>query len=396
VTAEPRNAFVTDPQFQIDIAREIQRLSFERWGARHETIIIGRDATLATVLERMARIAASDGPVLITGETGTGKELVARALCVLCHRRARPFIAINCAQYHDGQLLASELFGHRRGSFTGAIADHKGVFEECNGGVVFLDEIGELSLPAQAMLLRALGEGEIMPVGSTRAIQVDVRVFAATSRNLWAMVESGRFREDLYYRLRYLHVAVPPVRERGRDWELISTYYLRRLGDRSTVHKTLSPAAKELMREYWWPGNIRELKAVVDAGFHLSSGDVIDERDVGEQLDWRTGRPPASGATTSAVEECLGRLTEGRGNFWEVVYEPFMNRELCRADAREVIARGLRQSAGSYKRLVTLFGIRDGDYIKFMDFLRHQKLKPEVRSPVTGGVGTAGPRSPTA
>jgi transcriptional regulator with GAF, ATPase, and Fis domain len=371
-----RACWESDPQFQVDIAREIQRLSFERWGRRHETVIIGTDASLVTALERIARFAQSDGPVLITGETGTGKELVARALGLLCNRRGHPFVAINCAQYHDGQLLASELFGHRRGSFTGAVADHKGVFEECNRGIAFLDEIGELSLAAQAMLLRALSEGEIMPVGSTRAVHVDVRVFAATSRDLWAMVESGRFRADLYYRLRHLHVALPPVRERGRDWELIAKYDLARLSEQNGVRKTLSAGARELLREYSWPGNVRQIKGVIDAGFHLSVGDVIEAHDVRGQLESVTSRS-RSADLESDVRTCLTRMVEGGESFWEVVHAPFMNRELRRADAREVIAQGLERTEGSYKRLLPLFGIDETEYLRFMDFLRHQKLKPD-------------------
>jgi transcriptional regulator with GAF, ATPase, and Fis domain len=368
----------TDPEYQVDIARDIQRLAMEQWADRHQTVLIGKDATIFAALEKVARFAQSESAVLITGETGTGKELFARALYLLSRRRGRPFMTINCAQYHDGQLLASELFGHRRGSFTGAVADHRGVFEEGDGGVVFLDEIGELSPTAQAMLLRVLGEGEIMPVGSTRPVNVEVRVVAATSRDLRPMVDAGTFRSDLYYRLRYLHVEVPPVRQRGNDWELIASYYLRRLSARHAARKTFSPTATSLMRDYHWPGNVRELRSVVDTGYHLSSGNVIDAHDFGEQLEvFSRQSQMARVPLLHNTSDCLSRMTVHGESFWAVVHGPLMNRELSRSEAREIVAQGLDRSRGSYKRLLGLFGVADADYLKFMDFLRHQKLKPE-------------------
>ncbi len=374
----PFSQLSTDPGFQLEIARDIQRLAMEQWADRHQTVLIGKDSKLVAALEKVARFAQSDAAVLITGETGTGKELFARGVYLLSRRRGRPFISINCAQYHDGQLLASELFGHRRGSFTGALADHKGVFEECDGGVVFLDEIGELSLTAQAMLLRVLGEGEIMPVGSTRAINVDVRVVAATSRDLRPMVDAGTFRSDLFYRLRFLHVEVPPVRNRGDDWELIATYYLQRLSALRTARKTFSASATSLMRDYHWPGNVRELKSVVDTSYHLSVGDVIDPHDFGEQLEVFSRRSQLARIPgLRDARDCLTRMIDGRESFWDVVHRPLMSRELSRSEAREIIAQGLDRSRGSYKRLLGLFSVAEADYLKFMDFLRHQKLKPE-------------------
>lgn len=362
---------------QLDIACLVSKLASAKWGDRSPTSIIGVHASLDAALEKVARFAASDSPVLITGETGTGKELFARALYLMSDRRDRPFLSVNCAQYHDGQLIASELFGHRRGAFTGAVADHKGLFEEGDGGVIFLDEVGELTLPAQAMLLRALGEGEIMPVGSTRAKHVNVRVVAATSRDLKPMVESGRFRPDLYYRLRYLHVVVPPVRDRGDDWELIAEHYLRRLCARGPSRKSFSAEARRTLREYHWPGNVREVRSIVDAGFHLSRAESIESRDFAEHLEQaarcsQLGRVP----TVGRVADLVARMTGGRESFWDVVHAPFMTRDLSRAEAREIVLQGLTATRGSYKRLVALFGMAEDDYLKFMDFLRHQKLKP--------------------
>jgi transcriptional regulator with GAF, ATPase, and Fis domain len=382
----------TESAAQVDVARQISRMSVEQWGERKATVIVGRHERLCEALGKVVRFAPGESPVLLTGETGTGKELFARALYLKSPRRNRPFLSVNCAQYQDGQLIASELFGHRRGSFTGAVADHRGLFEEADGGVVFLDEVGELSIPAQAMLLRALSEGEIVPVGSSHAKNVDVRVIAATSRDLKPMVEAGRFRADLYYRLRYLHIHVPSVRERGDDWQLIAGYYLTRLGARGGVRKSFSADAFKVMDDYNWPGNVRELKSIVDMGYHLSTGEVIEARDFAHELE-AVGRqeqlrriplvaasPASPKSPTSPADaddsDPMVRMSKG-ASFWEVVHAPFMDREMSRADARAVIARGLDRTRGSYKKLLDLFSIPQDDYLKFMDFLRHQKLKPE-------------------
>ncbi|HEY5061039.1 MAG TPA: sigma 54-interacting transcriptional regulator, partial [Gemmatimonadaceae bacterium] len=367
----------------------------ERWNGKKPTVLIGRDERLVEALAKIAKFAASDSPVLVTGETGTGKELFARALFLLSDRRHRQFLAINCAQYHDAQLIASELFGHRRGAFTGAIADHRGMFEEADGGVIFLDEVGELSASAQAMLLRVLGEGEIVPVGGTQPKQIDVRVVAATSRDLAPMVESGAFRPDLYYRLRCLHVAVPPVRARGNDWELIAGYYLDQLRAKRRCDKQLSNDARTLMSNYDWPGNVREVKSIIDAGFHLSDGGLIEPRDFVEQLETlsRTDqlrrvplarRSVAAGGSYSdgpagpaAGLDAFQRIIEHGASFWDTVHAPYLAREMSREDARFVVEQGLSRTRGSYKRLVTLFNMPAAEYLKFMDFLRHQRLKPD-------------------
>lgn len=368
----------SDSACQHPLARQVDRLAADTWGGKKPTVLIGRDDALAECLEQIARFATSDSPALITGETGTGKELFARALVLLSDRRHRPFLTVNCAQYQDGQLIASELFGHKRGSFTGALADHRGLFEEGDGGVVFLDEVGELTLGAQAMLLRVLGDGEIVPVGGTQAKRVDVRVVAATSRDLRPMVQQGTFRADLYYRLRYLTVEVPPVRSRGEDWELIASYYLEQLRAKRRTTKSLSEESREMMRSYSWPGNVREVRSIIDTGFHLSNGPSIEPRDFARKLEViaradQVGRIPVARDTMTAVR----RMIDGHESFWDVVYHPYRQRELSRAEVREILAQGLDQTRGSYKRLVALYNMAATDYLKFMDFLRHQQLKPQ-------------------
>jgi transcriptional regulator with GAF, ATPase, and Fis domain len=353
--------------------------SKERWGERQSTTIIGRHASVDAVLEQATRFARSESPVLITGETGTGKELFARALYLLSPRRSREFLSVNCAQYRDSQLISSELFGHKRGSFTGAVNNHEGIFETADGGVVFLDEIGELSAQAQALLLRLFSEGEILPVGANRSRRVNVRTVMATNRNLKEMVDAGTFRADLYYRLRQLTLRIPPVRERGNDWRLIVEHYVEEAAAvAGAEQKQFSPQALQVLGQHDWPGNVRELRAVAESSFHLSDGLVIGPESFAASLESvarqrEMSSVPLLGAQPEMV---LGRLLAGEGTFWERVHEPFLERDLNRDQVREIVAGGLGRSGGSYKRLLALFGIAQEDYLKFMDFLRHHRLKP--------------------
>jgi DNA-binding NtrC family response regulator len=360
------------------LADTIQARALARWGDAAPHVMIGRHPTFTAALDRVARFARSDAPALITGETGTGKELFARALYLLSEREASPFARVNCAQYHDGQVMVSELFGHKKGSFTGAASDHVGLFEAAHRGTVFLDEVAELTMSAQAMLLRVISEGEVVAVGDTRTRQVDIRLIAATSRDLGEMARTGRFRTDLYYRLRGLHLHVPPVRERGDDWELIREHYLGRLAATAARPKRFSPDAIDVLRRHDWPGNVRELKGLVDTGFHLSEGEWIEPRHFLESLEevarlGQLGRVPL----LDTEEQCYERMTSGGEDFWDVIYRPYLDRDLSRGQVMAVLARGLTASHGSYKELLTLFGVAPGDYMRFMDFLRHHKLKPE-------------------
>ncbi|HET7230914.1 MAG TPA: sigma 54-interacting transcriptional regulator [Longimicrobium sp.] len=366
-----------DSALQLDVARTIYQQSLDEWGERRATVLIGRHPMLAQALEKIVRFAAADSPVLITGETGTGKELFARALFLNARRHRRTFLSVNCAQYVGTELVASELFGHRKGSFTGAAAEHRGIFEEADGGFVFLDEVGDLPPQAQAMLLRTLGEGEIVPVGSSQVKRVDVRVVAATSRDLQPMIAAGKFRADLYYRLRPLHVHVPPVRTRGSDWELIAQYYLDRLGRQTQLRKELSASARRTLGSHLWPGNVREVKSVVDTGFHICTGAEITPDDFAGALE-NAARELQNTANAAALADLCGRMAAGEGSFWEVVHRPFLERDLNRAEVREIIAMGLESSRGSYKRLLGTFGLEQAEYLKFMDFLRHHRLKPEL------------------
>ena len=231
--------------------------------------LIGRSAAIRSVLEVVERVAPTDATVLVTGETGTGKELVARAIHEQSERAAGPFIAVNCASLAEG-LLESELFGHRKGAFTGAVRDREGLFEAASGGTILLDEIGDVSPAVQHRLLRVLQERELTPVGAVRPVSVDVRVIAATNKELKVEMEAGRFRDDLYYRLNVVRIEVPPLRARREDIPLITESFYTRVGRRP--HSGCSPLAMRLLQAHKWPGNVRELLAALESA-HIQAGE---------------------------------------------------------------------------------------------------------------------------
>jgi transcriptional regulator with GAF, ATPase, and Fis domain len=371
-----------------DVARQVEAYSIERWGRARPTRLVGGAPAFVAALERVARYAPSNGTVLLYGETGTGKELFARAVHLLSPRRGGAWLSVNCAQYHDGALSVSELFGHRRGSFTGAIQDHRGVFEAADGGVLFLDEIGELTPGAQALLLRTLSDGEIVPVGESRARRVDVRLVAATNRDLKALVAAGSFRADLFYRLRCLQVALPPLRERGRDWEWLLADALAALNAARGTRTRLAPATLALLEPYGWPGNVRELRAVVETGFHESENGVIEPRHIAEALeDAARGAQLRRVPLVDAVPDAPAAIATR--SFWDEVGDPFLARDLNRREVQSILASALAQSGGSYKRALNVLGIAAGDYLRFMDFLRHHRLKPDAfRHPRISAIGT--------
>jgi DNA-binding NtrC family response regulator len=241
--------------------------------------LIGRTAGMLSVYKQIAHAATAIAPVLIVGESGTGKELVARAIHAHGRRAARPFVPINCGALTES-VLESELFGHTRGAFTGAIADTKGIFEQANGGTVFLDEIGETSTGLQVKLLRVLQEGEVRTVGGTRLVKVDVRVVAATNADLEREVTAQRFRQDLYYRLSVIVIRVPALRERREDIPLLIDTFLQNACARAGRRVDLSPAAVSALTMYRWPGNVRELENTIERLVVFSRGSVIDVADL--------------------------------------------------------------------------------------------------------------------
>lgn len=231
--------------------------------------ILGRSAGIRSVREVVERVAPTEATVLVMGETGTGKELVARAIHERSERAGGPFVAVNCAALADG-VLESELFGHRRGAFTGAVRDRAGVFEAASGGTLLLDEIGDVSPGVQQRLLRVLQEREVTPVGAVKPVKVDVRVVAATNRDLKAEMDAGRFRDDLYYRLNVVRIEVPPLRARREDVPLLAEAFYESVDRRP--HDGCSPLAMRLLQAYPWPGNVRQLFAVLESA-HIHAGD---------------------------------------------------------------------------------------------------------------------------
>ena len=257
--------------------------------------IISASPKMESVKKMVLKVARSNSTVLVRGESGTGKELIARAVHNQSPRATEMFQAVNCAAINEN-LLESELFGHEKGSFTGAHAEKKGLFEIADRGTLFLDEIGELDVGMQAKLLRALQERKIRRVGGTHEISVDVRVIAATNRDLRAMVSDGRFRDDLYYRINVLSIDVPPLRERREDIPVLIDYFLKK-HTKNTSHPVtgLTPETKKLMNEYGWPGNVRQLESAIERALLLSEGDLITPEDLPTEVRQEVG-PAAEGA----------------------------------------------------------------------------------------------------
>jgi len=242
--------------------------------------IVGQAPAMSAMLERIEKVAPTPSRVMITGENGTGKELVARAIHRLSPRAAKPFVEVNCAAI-PSELIESELFGHVKGSFTGAFADRSGKLEQADGGTLFLDEVGDMSPAAQAKVLRVLEEGVVTPIGSARAITVDVRVIAATNKKLEDEIAAGRFREDLLYRLNVVPIEVPPLRSRREDVPLLVRHFAARLAAAQGVApRRFADCALERLKRHAWPGNVRELRNTVERLLILASGDVVQEADV--------------------------------------------------------------------------------------------------------------------
>ena len=353
-----------------EVARRVEAISIQEWGERRAVSMVGLAPEFLAVQEKTVKVAAFDEPVLISGESGVGKESLAQAIYLVGPRRGRPFVPVNCPQYQEGNLTVSELFGHTKGSFTGAIADRKGCFEVADGGVIFLDEIADLHMSAQVMLLRALAMGEFQPLGASVCRRVNVRVVAATNRAIDKLVVAEHFRNDLFFRLRYFHLKVPPLRERGDDWRLLIDYALARLRAQYGVDKRFSPDSLRILRDYDWPGNIRELTSIVTMGYALCDGQLIEPDDFVSQFETTRQRPDGNEA------DLFHRLVVAGEDFWASVYTPFMERELNRTQVKALIRLGLARADGSYRKMLEDFHVSADDYQKFMDFLRHHRLKP--------------------
>ena len=344
-------------------------------------LLLGEGALMTQLRTDIQVAARSDAKVLIAGETGVGKEVVAQLVHLGGRRRQQKFVAINCAGLPDS-LLESELFGHVRGSFTGAYRDKLGLAAMADGGTLFLDELGETSARMQGILLRFTETLEIHRLGSDRIDgRVDVRIITATNRNLLERIASGDFREDLYYRLNVVHLVVPPLRDRGSDILLLFRHYLAHY---SQIHgfdvPPVLPSTEALLLDYSWPGNVRELKNIIER--------IVVRHHTGalgpDALPAELRRQPAASSPatvvpgpqvavvrpySAAADTAWNEMAVHGKSFWAVVHPLFIQRELTKTDVREIIRRGLEQTQGSYRKLIELFHMTPGDYKRFLAFL---------------------------
>ena len=318
-----RVARPADLKSEIGLLRDELR-SLGRFGR-----LLGRSAAMQRVYDQIARVAPTAATVLITGESGTGKELVAQTLHDLSRRRKQPFLPVNCGAISP-QLIESEMFGHEKGSFTGALREHKGYFERAAGGTVLLDEISEMPIELQVKLLRVLESGTFMRVGSGREVEVDVRIIAASNRDPDQAVAEGKLREDLLYRLRVFPLELPPLRERGDDMVLLANHFLEEINRAESTNKTFAPATLERFCAYDWPGNVRELKNVVHRAY-IMADDVIEPRCV----------PPE-----------LGRTSQTTGPYFQVR----VGSKVADVERRLILAT-LEQCGGTKEKAATMLGI---------------------------------------
>jgi len=343
-----------------------------------EVRLIGQSDGIQLLRADIDCAARSDAKVLITGETGVGKEVVSRLIHHRSARASAPLVTLNCAGLPDS-LLQSELFGHVRGSFTGAYRDKPGLLEMAPNGTVFLDEVGEMSTRMQVVLLRFLETGEIQRIGSNRShTRVNVRLVTATNRDLQGHIASGAFREDLYFRLNVIRLCIPPLRERREDIPLLFDHFLDLYGRQHNMPRPeISSPAMDVLMAHRWPGNIRELKNVIERLVLKGTGQPIRPADL--PADLVAVKPVMSGVepsdsqrqSTSTVSERLAaRIFERGESFWATVYPDFMSRDLTRDDLRKLVQLGLERSNGNYRLLVQLFNMPTADYKRFLSFLR--------------------------
>jgi len=366
-------------------------------------VMVGTSASIREVEGEIEYAARSTAKVLITGESGVGKEIVAKLIHQRSARYSNPLVTINCAGFPDS-LLETEMFGHVKGSFTDAYRDKRGWLEQAHGGTIFMDEVGEMSLRMQALLLRFLETGEIQRVGSDRKLPpLDVRVIAATHRKLVEHVAEKTFREDLYYRLNVIHIAIPPLRDRRDDIPLLIDYFMRTFAEAHRVEPpTVTRAALEALQAHGWPGNVRELKNMAERLVLRCGNGRLDLDSLPKEL--RPGglaaplRAAAYAPTAVSVADTLfARVVNGGESFWSAVYEPFMARDLTRTDVREVVRLGLKHTLGNYKMLVTSLNMPPEDYKRFLNFLRkyecHVPFQLFRQAPVLAGASASTARA---
>jgi transcriptional regulator with PAS, ATPase and Fis domain len=355
--------------------------------------IVVRSRAMRHLMETAMRAAARQNKVLITGESGVGKDVVARYIHAHSPRASQPFVAVNCAGLAE-TLLESELFGHVKGSFTGAYRDKRGKLELADGGTIFLDEVGEMTPRMQALLLRFLENGEVQPVGADApSRRVNARVIAATNRDLDRMTAAGTFREDLLYRIRVVHLHVPPLRERPEDIRPLLEHFLKQIDPAVQ----LSDAAWSALERHHWPGNVREVQNVVEqlsAAGHDRELEVADMPPTAALTSPIQIAPRTGDRRRSDMDALFDALANGASDFWHDVYDAFIDREITRQDVRHIIERGLAVSDGSYRELLQLFRLPGSDYKRLLNFLVRHGCTVDFRPFRPGQGGTRGDVTP--
>ncbi len=341
-------------------------------------VIVGASPALKELMSAAAKIASSDAKTLITGESGVGKDVFARFIHANSSRAAQRYVALNCASFSE-TLLESELFGHVKGSFTGAYRDKIGKLQQAHRGTIFLDEIAEMSLRMQAMLLRFLENGEVHPVGSDApATRVDVRVVSATNRDLVGMIDRGEFREDLLYRIKVTHLHVPSLRQRREDIRPLIEHTIAKTGKRVAV----SDEALARLEAYTWPGNVRELQNVVEQLVALATDNAVsvDELPQNIVVAGQAGHAyPKRERRRRVSDDLYEGLVSGGLNFWNDVHGTFTSRDLTRNDIRQLFRRALATTGGNYRAVLQLFGMEQQDYKRLMNFLAAHECAIDYR-----------------
>jgi DNA-binding NtrC family response regulator len=394
--SQSKKADLLPPAYLRDLELpEMSTLSSPRT-PRNLPLLLGESAAITSLRREIEAAARTDAKVLVLGETGSGKEVVARLIHEHSSRSSRAFVAVNCSGIPE-TLLESELFGHTRGSFTGAYRDKPGLVRQADRGTLFLDELGEMSLRMQAVLLRFAETGEIQTIGVDGVTgRSDVRLITATNRNLRERIDAGVFREDLYFRLNIIQIHVPSLRERPEDVMLLLRHYLRKASETHRLHcPELTLDAEQMLSAYAWPGNVRELKNLAERLVVREWDRAIASDDLPTEI--RGSRDTVSAAPSTSVmfnQESVPtarRLERGSGaadrlwdrliageNFWTVVHQPFKAHELTRDDLAALIHRGLEHTRGSYRALLGVFGLPPTDYKRFHAFLYQQNCNLPV------------------
>ena len=336
--------------------------------------LLGKSQAIREIREKIQKMALCDLPVLITGETGVGKSLVAELIHQSGPRASKEFIHINCSNLSP-ELFESELFGHERGAFIGAVERKKGKLELAEGGTVFLDEIGDLHLYNQGKLLLFMDRGIFNRLGGNEELRANVRIIAATNKDLRQELKKGKFRQDLYFRLCVVEIYIPPLRERKEDIPILAEEILKKGSHRIGNEKVLSSEVLDKLLAHHWPGNVRELENVLRRA--MVYGD--DHKIITEAIEfYNIAHHPSSepnDAASNVVFQKYKEIVEGKKSFWEVVHKPFLRRELKREEVVEIIQMGLKE-AKTYKKLMKLFnaGKTYKDYKNFMKIIRHHRL----------------------